>query len=127
MPEDLLDVKHEPWNLGEYGRIWPNNIHSNAYEAARIVKPGQGKLYGFSVFNSSVSTQYILLFDRRDVPASGADGLVIAFPVATLSTLLVGYGDTGRAFDTGCVLANSSTPSAITPGSADCWFDAQYV
>lgn len=106
---------------------WPFNFHSNAYSAS-IVKPGSCKVFGFGVFNSNASTQYILVFDRAVVPGSGStDGLVIPLPVATLSTLLVSYGDTGRTFERGIVLANSSTANSLTPGSADCWFDIQWL
>jgi hypothetical protein len=109
-----------------HGAAWPRNTYSSAFEAARVVKSGGGKLYGFSVFSSNVAAQFVLLFDQRTVPANGTVP-VMCFPVAAASALLVGYGDTGRTFEGGCVLANSSTSSSLTAGSADCWFDVQYV
>ena len=95
------------YTFGEAGVTWPLSKHSNGYSTNLVVKSGMGKLFGFTVFNSKASTQYILLFDA--------------------ATLLVSYGMVGRAFNTGCVLVNSSTANSKTVGSADCWFDAQYL
>jgi len=115
------------YTFGEAGVTWPLSKHSNGYSTNLVVKSGMGKLFGFTVFNSKASTQYILLFDAATLPADGDTTLVVAFPVATLTTLLVSYGMVGRAFNTGCVLVNSSTANSKTVGSADCWFDAQYL
>jgi hypothetical protein len=125
--ETLPDLGHPYWTQGEQGTIWPLNKHSTVYATNMIVKTGAGKLFGFSVFNSKGSTQYILLYDATTVPADADTSLVIAFPVATLTTLLVSYGAVGRPFNVGCVLVNSSTSNTKTVGLADCWFDAQYV
>ena len=125
--EPLTDIPPPDFTRGEQGAIWPLNKHSTVYATSMVVKSGSGKLYGFSVFNSKNATQYILLFDAATVPADGDTSLVIAFPVATLTTLLVSYGTPGRAFNVGCVLVNSSTANSKTVGSADCWFDAQYL
>ncbi len=112
---------------GEASPLQPQNKHSTAYATSLVVKTGPGVLYGFTVFNSKASTQYILLIDINTVPADGDTTLAIPFPVATLTTLAVSYGTLGRAFNVGCVLVNSSTANSKTVGSADCWFDAQYL
>ncbi len=121
------DYPPADFTFGEKGTIWPLSKYSNAYSTNLVVKTGPGVLYGFSVFNSKASTQYILLFDTNTVPADGVTSLVIPFPVATLSTLNVSYGTAGRPFNVGCVLVNSSTANSKTVGSADCWFDAQFL
>jgi len=124
--ENLLEVQRPYWTQGEHNENWPLNKHSNAYAASLVVKSGPGKLYGFSVYNANAGTQFILMLDAAALPA---DGVVpcMPFPVATLTTLLVSYGDTGRSFDTGIVLCNSSTGPTKTIGAADCFFDAQYL
>src|ERR1700693_1139373 len=126
MSGNLLEVRHPYWTQGEGDDLWPLSIHSQVYANALVVKSGPGKLYGFSVYNSNGSTQFVLLIDAAVIPA---DGFVpcMPFPVATVTTLLVGYGDTGRAFNTGIILCNSSTGPTKTIGSADCFFDAQYI
>lgn len=103
----------------------PFNNPSIAYEAARIVKSGPGILFGFTVYNSNAAAQFILVFDTNTVPADGAIPACV-FTVAGLSNLPVQWIP-GRTFTVGCVLLNSSTGPTKTAGSADCFFDAQYL
>lgn len=125
MGRDLLEVGHPYWTQGEGSGLWPLNSHTNGYAAARVVKSGPGKLYGFTVYNSG-GAQFIQIHDCASVPASGAvPALVLA--VAATSNLCALYGDVGRAFNTGCVIVNSSTGPTYTAGAADCFIDAQYV
>lgn len=122
---DLLDVRNPPWTQGEQGAIWPFSIHSQAYANALVVKRGPGKLYGFQGYNSGAA-QFILVLDASGVPA---EGVVPCFPIAVgaTSNFSAFFGDTGRSFDTGIVLCNSSTAPTKTIGAADCFFDAQYL
>jgi hypothetical protein len=123
--ESLLNVRHPYWTDGEGGGIWPPSVHSNAYENMRVVKRGPGKLYGFQGYNSGAA-QFILVLDAAELPA---DGFVPCFPipVAATSGFSAFFGDTGRAFNSGIILCNSSTAPTKTIGAADCFFDAQYL
>jgi hypothetical protein len=125
MGENLLEVGRPWWAQGEYDGLWPLSKHSNGYGNALVVKSGPGKLYGFTVYNSGAA-QFVLLFDSATLPAEGVPPAAI-FPVATVTALMVGYADVGRAFGAGCVLCNSSTGPTKTIGAADCFFDVQYV
>ena len=111
--------------LGETRNLVPLNIHSNAYEASRVVKTGTGILYGFTVYSSKVSAQFIQVFDASTLPADGAIPGPF-FTVSAASNLGVNWLP-GRTFQNGCVIVNSSTGPTKTIGSADCWFDAQYI
>jgi len=103
----------------------PHNVHSNAYAASLVVKSGPGILYGFSVYNSNAGAQFIQVFDAASLPSNGAAPAVV-FTVAATSNLGINWIP-GRAFQVGCVIVNSSTGPTLTVGSADCFFDAQYV
>lgn len=103
----------------------PFNRRSLAYEAARTVKTGPGILYGFTVYNSKATAQFIQVFDLDTVPADGSVPDAV-FTVAGVSNLPVQWLP-GRTFLVGCVLVNSSTGPTLTTGSADCWFDAQFL
>lgn len=103
----------------------PFNRRSIAYEAARTVKSGPGILFGFTVYNSNAAAQFIQVFDLDTVPAEGSIPDCV-FTVAGVSNLPVQWLP-GRTFLVGCVLVNSSTGPTKTAGSADCWFDAQYL
>lgn len=105
---------------------WPLNSTSLALENARLVKSGAGTLYGFSGFSNKNVAQFVLCFDLSTLPASGAVP-VFVMTVPTVSNFAVWFGDTGRFFQQGIALANSSTAATLTAGLADCWFDAQYV
>jgi hypothetical protein len=110
---------------GELAGLQPLNYTSRALEASCVVKTGDGILYGFTVTNTKASAQFVLLFDRATVPSSGA------VPILAKS---VPAGDAvgfnwlpGRTFFAGIVLCNSTTQGSLTPGSADCIYDAQYL
>lgn len=111
--------------LGEERTLGPLNKSSIAYGNSIVVKTGTGILYGFTVFSSKASAQWIQVFDARDVPADGAVPAWIG-TVATVANLGANWIP-GRTFYAGCVIVNSSTGPTKTIGSADCWFDVQYV
>lgn len=104
----------------------PFNSRSNAYEAQRVVKSGRGTLFGLAGYNSKGSAQFIQVHDYEGVPA---DGNVPEFiiSVAASGNFSVAYVIPGRSFLRGIYLCNSSTGPTKTIGSADCWFDAQFL
>ena len=89
--------------------------------------PGEIILYGFTVYSSNAAAQNIQLFD--DGYGTPADGSVPAanFPIGAKTDLSVYYGEAGRLCKGGLTLANSSTDTTKTIGSADCLFDIQYA
>jgi hypothetical protein len=102
------------------------NSSSVAYEASRVVKNTPGVLFGLTGYNSKASAQFIQLHDASLLPAEAAVP-VATFTVAATSNFSLDFGLKGRKFDKGIVLVNSSTGPTKTIGSADCWFDAQYI
>jgi len=103
----------------------PVSASSTALSQFLVVKAGPGTLYGFSVFNSKASAQFIQVFDQTSAPTSGQVPVFVA-TVGASSNLGVYWGSVGRWLNIGIVIANSSTSATQTAGSADCWFDAQY-
>lgn len=117
---------HEVFRGNEKGSSnLPANIHSNALANAIVVKTGQALLYGFTVLNTNASAQFIQVFDASALPA---DGIVpaVSFTVAGSGQLGINWIP-ARTFHTGIVICNSSTAAAKTIGSADCFFDCQFV
>jgi hypothetical protein len=104
----------------------PLNIHSNVLESARMVKSSPGYLLGFTVNNTKASAQYILLFDSA-VAAVSNQVPCTSFTVAASTSLSVYFNTPGRAFLQGIAIANSSAADKLTAGSADCFFDVQYI
>jgi len=122
----LPDSPITGWGLPEEGEaLLPLNIHTNAYAASIVVKTGPGILYGLAVYNSKTSAQFIQVFDAMTLPADNAIPASV-FTVAQSANLDVQWLP-GRTFGTGCVICNSSTGPTKTIGSADCWFDVQFV
>jgi hypothetical protein len=122
-----------------FGNLWqaipsaqfgttPQNSTSTAYEASRFVKATSGTLLGLSGYNSKASAQFILVVDygAATVPATATVPAVI-IAVAASSNFSYDPGTYGRAFSAGIWVVNSSTGPTVTVGSADCWFDVQYV
>jgi hypothetical protein len=104
----------------------PLNSRSNVYENARLVKAGPGYLFGFTVYNSKGSGQFIQVHDSATLPAEGAVPEVV-IDIATVVAKGVQWLPLGRSFLRGIYLVNSSTAPTKTIGSADCFFDAQYI
>ena len=103
-----------------------SNSTSNQLENARVVKSGKCRLYGFSGTNTKASAQFILAFDATAIPANGAVPKFVMTAAAS-SDFWVSWTPAWRDFPDGCILCNSSTAATLTIGSADCWFDAQYL
>ena len=99
---------------------------SIAYESSHLIKSVSGKLFGLTGYNSKGTTQFIQLFDAKSLPADGAVPQVI-FSVSAVSNFSLDYSAVGRPFLTGIVICNSSTGPTKTLGSADTWFDVQYI
>lgn len=104
----------------------PVNATSTAYEASHIVSAVPGVCYGLSGYNSKASAQFIQLLDAATLVADTAVPVVI-LTVAASSNFSIDFSPVGRRFATGILICNSSTGPAKTIGSADCWFDVQYI
>lgn len=104
----------------------PDNSTSTAYEASRVVKATKGTVFGVTGYNSKTSAQFIQLHDATAVPADTAVPKV-TFTVPASSNFTIDFGKYGRRFTTGIVICNSSTGPTKTLGSADTWWDVQYV
>jgi hypothetical protein len=103
-----------------------SNSTSGKLESTRVVKSGAGRLFGVSGFSSKASNQFILGFDATSIPANGAVPNFVMQASAS-DNFWVSWAPNWRDFFDGWVFANSSTSSTLTLGSADCWFDAQYL
>ena len=121
----------------EYAAFWggggaeyrglPINASSKAHAASLFAKSGQGRLWGFTVYNSNAAAQFILLFDLTwtgVVPANGTAADCV-FRVSGTSHLPINYIP-ARWHQQGIILCNSSTEPTLTIGAADCTWDVQY-
>jgi hypothetical protein len=112
--------------LGQFPDGTPDRSFSTVRENLHVVSMGACRLFGFNGYSNRGSSQFILVFDTGQIPANGALPIFPIFVGAT-ANFSAYYGSVGRWFERGCVLANSSTDNLLTLGSADCWFDAQYI
>lgn len=103
-----------------------NNSKSAAYETSRLVKAAPGTIFKITGYNSKASAQFIQCHNATSLPADTAVPEVV-ITAATVANFEITFGPTGRFFSTGIVICNSSTGPTKTIGSADCWFDVQYV
>lgn len=90
-----------------------------------VITPGV-LVYGFTVFSVNVATQYVLMFDARDVPGAGAVP-ILSLDCQTNTLRGVSWTPQGRKFFEGLVLVTSSAAGSYTANStADVLFDVQY-
>lgn len=92
--------------------------------AASFNFPGFLRVYGWTVYSSLTSAQWILYFDQLNAPGSGAVP-ICALPIAASNQVSAFWGDCGRIFRKGLWLCNSTTDTTLTPGAANCFFDVQ--
>lgn len=128
---DVFDIERAGgWLKGAVSGLYasglPLNAHSNVYANVLHVKSGPGLLLGFSVYSSNVGAQFIQVFDSVSAPATGQVPDAV-FTVATIANLAVSYIFPGRFHKYGIWIANSSTGPTYTAGSADTFFDAQFI
>ena len=127
IPGPLSDAQRQELKDVNQSGILPLNVSTKALAASLVIKPVAGKLYGVSVLNTKGSAQFIQLFDAAALPTDGQVPVAV-FTVPTGPTNLgLYFGSVGRAFEQGIVICNSSTSATKTIGSADCWFDAQFI
>jgi hypothetical protein len=114
--------------------VWADNIADrNSPQSAQVGKlanqfivTGYLRVYGFSVFSSNASTQYVLMFDASTLPADTAVPLM-AFPITASGNVGLYFGPMGRIFQRGLILVASSTSTTKTlNATADCFFDVEY-
>ena len=101
------------------------NAKTTALAASLVVKADRGTLYGLTGYNNRSSSQFIQIHDATSLPADTAVPEII-FAVPATSPFSLNY-DVGREFQVGIVISNSSTAATKTIGSADCWFDVEYI
>lgn len=106
---------------------FPVNSTSTQLEKARIVKSGEGVLFGITGVSTNVAAQFILVFNTEQTPIQNGAVPVLVISVPAGSNFSWDGGTWGRHFSQGIVLANSSTAATLTAGAADTWFDAQYI
>lgn len=98
---------------------------TTALAASLVVKATSGTLYGLTGHSSRSSEQFIQIHDAVSLPADTAVPVVV-FRVPATSSFSLNY-DAGREMQNGIVICNSSTAATKTIGSADCWFDVEYI
>lgn len=104
----------------------PLNVHSQVYSNSIMVKSGPGMLFGLLVYNSNTGAQAIQVFDAAVLPDDGAVPAAV-FNIPGSDSRALQYLPLGRVFLVGCVICNSSTYNSKSIGSADCFFDVQYI
>lgn len=103
-----------------------NYSDSVALEASRIIKAGPGTLFSITGVNNKGSAQYIQIHDSATLPTDSAVPKIV-LRVAGEENFFYEFREIGRFFKNGIVVTNSSTLATKNIGSADCWFNCQYV
>ena len=99
---------------------------STALASSLVIKASAGRLLQLTGVNTKASAQYIQVFNNTSAPADTTAPILLAY-VPAGGNFSFDFGDIGRYFSTGITVTNSSTAATKTIGSADCWFNAEYL
>lgn len=102
----------------------PTNLNFGV-KLASVVLPGHLAVYGFTVYSTKGSSQFLNVFDAATLPADTAVPLW-SWPLSANNGVSFSWTPSVRQFLSGLVLCNSSSDATKTIGSADCFFDVQY-
>lgn len=113
--------------LKAHGRF-PLSKNAGAFVTGVLVKSGGCTCFSVSGISNRASAQYIWLYDGIVAPAANAapNGPVIYVPTGPIN-YSISFSSVGRRFFTGLYIANSTSATAFTAGSADTAIDAQYT
>jgi hypothetical protein len=126
IPGPFTDAQLAEWEDVAAGGVLPRNNSSKAFGTSLVVKAGQGKLYGASLYNQNAAARHVLLFDAATLPANGAPAAA-TFPIAAAAATGIYFGSVGRAFEQGILFALSTTAGTLTIAGSDLWVDAQFL
>ena len=90
-----------------------------------IVVPGRIVVYGFTVYSTSAAAEFLCVFDANALPANGSVPLW-SWALAAHDGAGFDWTPRGRQFQTGLVLAGSSTDATLTATEAVYFFDVQF-
>jgi len=103
-----------------------NNTTVAAYAASLVISDHPAQLVRVTGYNSKGSAQFIQLHDAASLPADTAIPKCVITVTAT-ANFTIDFAVEPRVFNAGIIVCNSSTGPTKTIGSADCWFDAQFI
>ena len=96
-------------------------ISNSTWDNDLLAKPLGGVLLGFYGSNKG-SDQYIMLFDSGSAVSNGTAPSIHPLFVSGSANFFMEVPFRGMAFSNGLYIANSTTDTTLTLGSADCWF-----
>jgi len=100
---------------------------STALEASAVVKASAGNLYGFVAANNNAALRYVMVFNLTALPANGTVPTIPGLPISASGGVLpFDTGKFGNYFNTGIVIALSTTQFSLTLAGADALFYVQY-
>jgi hypothetical protein len=106
---------------------------SGAAVSSLVVKPSAGYLHNVKIYNNNAAIRYLHIFDATSVPSNGTAPAIPPYSLpatgAAVNPTEVTFGGSeyeGLRFDTGIVVANSTTQATLTLGSADSIIAAEY-
>jgi len=97
---------------------WDNDLLVSAVGTVMLGLLGSSK-------NSS--DQYVMVFDSAAAVSNGTAPKIHPIFISALDNFYIEIPVRGMKFDNGIYIANSSTNTTLTIGSADCWFTAVMI
>jgi hypothetical protein len=114
----------QPWP-GAPPDGFPDNGTTQGLVSSLVLATGRRRLFGFQGVNNNAAATFVLVFDATALPSNGAVPRMWV-RAAGSDNFSAYFGSTGRWFDQGIVIANSSTLATLTLSTADLEIDGQF-
>ena len=111
--EDINDVGTMVSNT-----TWDNDL---------IVRRGGGVMLGLLGSSKKTSAQWVMVFDSKTAVSDGTAPAIHPIFIAAEDNFYIEVPVRGMNFENGIYVANSTTDTTLTLGSADCWFTAVII
>jgi hypothetical protein len=109
----------------------PKTLASGGATASLVVKASPGILFKVFIYNNNAAIRYLHIFDSTSLPTNGAAPNIPPYSLpatgTAVSPTVVDFGNDGVRFTMGIVVANSTTQTTLTIGSADSAIAVSYI
>ena len=102
-------------------------ISNTTWDNDLVVRKGGGLMLGLLGSSKKTSAQWVMVFDSSSAVSDGTSPAIHPIFISAENNFFMEIPVRGINFENGIYVANSTTNTTLTLGSADCWFTAVII